>query len=298
MDAQAVSPKTSVMKKGLIAAFVTVGLWTTWIIGTRSAVSGASPLDPVLLAFIRFGTATLVLAPFWWRLKGIPRQCSPKIWLGLLFAGLPYQLMVLWGLHEAPASEAGPLLTGSLPLFVVAISLILGERVSRIRLVGVGLITLGALAITGSGLLAFDQGHWRGHLIILGAAMSWSIYTVAFRRSGLSAVQAAACVSLWSTLLLIPFGAERIVSALQATPLQALLQQVLLQGVVAGVLSLLTYTTAVKYLGPSRATAITALTPATATLAAVFILDEIPGVVEATGSLLIIGGVLLASGLF
>jgi drug/metabolite transporter (DMT)-like permease len=298
MDAQAVSPNTSVMKKGLIAALVTVGLWTTWIIGTRSAVSGASPLDPVLLAFIRFGTATLVLAPFWWRLKGIPRQCSPKICLGLLFAGLPYQFMVLWGLHEAPASEAGPLLTGSLPFFVVAISLILGERVSRIRLAGVGLITLGALAITGSGLLAFDQGHWRGHLIILGAAMSWSIYTVAFRRSGLSAVQAAACVSLWSTLLLIPFGAERIVSALQATPLQALLQQVLLQGVVAGVLSLLTYTTAVKYLGPSRATAITALTPATATLAAVFILDEIPSLVEATGSLLIIGGVLLASGLF
>lgn len=95
-------------------------------------------------------------------------------------------------------------------------------------------------------------------------------------------------------MLLIPFGAERIGAALQATPVQ----QVLLQGVVAGVLSLLTYTTAVKYLGPSRATAISALTPATATLAAVFILDEIPGVVEATGSLLIIGGVLLASGLF
>lgn len=298
MDAQAVPAKTNVLKTGLVAALVTVGLWTTWIIGTRSAVSGAAPMDPVLLAFIRFGTATLVLAPFWWRLNGIPRQCSPKIWLGLLFAGLPYQFMVLWGLREAPASEAGPLLTGSLPFFVVAISLILGERVSRIRLAGVGLITLGALAITGSGLLAFDQGHWRGHLIILGAAMSWSIYTVAFRRSGLSAVQAAACVSLWSTLLLLPFGAERIVSAIQSTAPAALMQQVLLQGLVAGVLSLLTYTTAVKYLGPSRATAVTALTPATATLAAVVILDEVPSLVEASGSVLIICGVLLASGLF
>jgi drug/metabolite transporter (DMT)-like permease len=255
-------------------------------------------MDPVLLAFIRFGTATIVLAPFWWRLKGIPRQCSPVVWLGLLFAGLPYQFMVLWGLREAPASEAGPLLTGSLPFFVVVISLMLGERVSRTRLTGVALITLGALAITGSGLLALDQGHWRGHLIILGAAMSWSIYTVAFRRSGLSAVQAAACVSLWSTLLLIPFGAPRIIAALEVAAPAALMQQVLLQGLVAGVLSLLTYTTAVKYLGPSRATAITALTPATATLAAVFVLGEVPGLVEATGSLLIICGVLLASGLF
>jgi drug/metabolite transporter (DMT)-like permease len=298
MEAQVASAKTNVVRVGAVAALVTVALWTTWIIGTRVAVSGAAPMDPVLLAFIRFGTATVVLTPFWWRLKGIPRQCSPWVWLGLLFAGLPYQFMVLWGLREAPASEAGPLLTGSLPFFVVLISLLLGERVSRTRLMGVALISLGVVAITGSGLLAFDQGHWRGHLIILGAALSWSIYTVAFRRSGLSAVQAAACVSLWSTLLLLPFGAQRIVAALVITPAAALMQQVLLQGLVAGVLSLLTYTTAVKYLGPSRATAITALTPATATLAAVFILDEVPSLVEATGSLLIIGGVLLASGLF
>lgn len=298
MDVQVAPVKTSVMRTGVLAALVTVGLWTTWIVGTRLAVSGEAPMDAVLLAFIRFGTATLVLAPFWWRLKGIPRQCSPKVWLGLLFAGLPYQFLVLWGLREAPASEAGPLLTGSLPFFVVFISLILGERVTRLRLAGVALITLGALAITGSGLLAFDQGHWRGHLIILGAALSWSIYTVAFRRSGLSAVQAAACVSLWSTLLLIPFGAQHIVSALEVTALAQVLQQVVLQGLVAGVLSLLAYTSAVKYLGPSRATAITALTPAMATLAAMLILDEIPGVIEATGSFLIICGVLLASGLF
>lgn len=297
MDGRTVVEKGNLVRIGTVAAIITVGFWTIWIIGTRLAVGGSSPIDPVLLAFIRFGTATVVLAPFWWRLKGIPRQCSPVVCMGLLFAGLPYQFMVLWGLHEAPASEAGPLLTGSLPFFVVLISLILGESVSRIRLAGVSLISLGALAITGSSLLAIDQGHWRGHLIILGAAMSWSIYTVAFRRSGLSAVQAAACVSLWSTLLLLPFGAERIFSALATTSLAALLHQILIQGLIAGVLSLLTYTTAVNYLGPERATAITALTPATATLAAVFILGELPALVEILGSFFIVCGVMLASGL-
>ena len=297
MDAQVVIEKGNRIRVGTVAAIITVCFWTIWIIGTRLAVSGATPIDPVLLAFIRFGTATVVLAPFWWRLKGIPRQCSPFVLIGLLFAGLPYQFMVLWGLREAPASEAGPLLTGSLPFFVVLISLTLGERVSRIKLAGVALISLGALVITGSGMLTLDQGHWRGHIIILGAAMSWSIYTVAFRRSGLSAVQAAACVSLWSTLLLLPFGTLHIFSALAEISPGILVQQILIQGLIAGVLSLLSYTTAVKYLGPARATAITALTPATATLAAVFILDELPGLVEVIGSFLIVCGVLLASGL-
>lgn len=166
MDTQAVVGKGNLVKVGTAAAIITIGFWTIWIIGTGRAVGSEAPIDPVRMAFIRFGTATAVLAPFWWRLKGVPRQCSPVIWIGLLFAGLPYQFMVLWGLHEAPASEAGPLLTGSLPLFVVLISLILGESVSRIRLVGVALISLGALAITGRGLLELEQSHWKGHVLI------------------------------------------------------------------------------------------------------------------------------------
>ncbi|MBE7375695.1 hypothetical protein [Pseudomonas lopnurensis] len=50
---------------------------------------GSQYLDPALLAFIRFGTASLVLAPWWWRRRRIPREVSPWVLLGLLCAGLP-----------------------------------------------------------------------------------------------------------------------------------------------------------------------------------------------------------------
>ena len=75
-----------------------------------------------------------------------------------------------------------------------------------------------------------------------------------------------------------------------------LLEQLLVQVLIAGVLSLLAYTTAVRYLGPARATAVTAIKPATATIASVFQLNEVPGVIKAGGTLFLICGVLLASG--
>ena len=290
------SPNTPVSKIGIAAALVTVLLWTSWITGSRFAVSGDHPLDPALLALIRFGTAAIVLAPFWWKVGVFPRGRSPWVLAGLMLAGLPYQFLVLWGLSLAPASEAGPLLTGSLPFFVVALALIARESVGRARLIGVGLISIGVLAITASSLLDASSGSWRGHLLVLGAALSWSVYTVAFRHSGLTAPQAAACVSFWSVLLLLPFSATRVAAELPHIPLAVLGHQVLLQGLMAGVLSLVTYTTAVRHLGAGRATAITALTPATAIIAAGALLGEWPVPSQWLGAGLIVLGVLLASG--
>lgn len=283
---------------GLVSALLTVLIWSTWVISTRSSMHASQPLPASLLAFIRFGTAAVVLAPAWWALRGIPRRAPPLALLGLMASGLPYQFLVLLGLHYAPASEAGPLLAGSLPLFIAVIAaLALGERIGPWRIVGVVLISAGVLAITGSGLMDMAGGAWRGHLAILGAALAWSLYTVAFRASGLTGVQAAAFVGLWSVVLLLPFAGGEIWQALQVIALPELGRQFLVQGVLAGVVALITYTTAVRNLGPARATAITALTPPAAVLGSVLLLDEAPSLLEMLGCGLIVAGVLAVSGL-
>jgi len=283
---------------GLAAALVTVAIWTTWITTSRMVMEGSAALDPALLAFLRFGTATLLLAPLWWRFRAIPRKAPPLALLGLLCAGLPYQFMVLQGLHHAPAAEAGPMLAGSLPLFIALLSaLVLRERLGRGRILGVGLITVGVLCILGQGLGDLIAGTWRGHLLLLGASCSWAIYTLAYRYSGLNGLQATAFVGLWSTLLLLPLAGAQVAAAWQATPATVLLQQTLVQGVMSGVVALLTYTVALKHLGPARTTAVTALTPVFVTLAAVLLLGEglhLPGVI---GCALVVTGVLVTSGL-
>ncbi len=282
---------------GLLGALVTVAIWTTWITTTRVAMHGRTPLAPELLAFIRFGTATLLLAPFWWRFRLFPRQSPPLALLGLMAAGLPYQFLVLWGLHFAPVSTAGPLLAGTLPLFIGILSaVVLRERLTPLRILGIALITLGVLAISGEGIASLAGDTWRGALAILGAAFAWSLYTVAFRYSRLSGVEAAAFVGVWSLVVLLPFEAGNIWTAVQATPVTLLAQQLVTQGLLAGVVSLLTYTTAVRHLGPARATALTALTPPAALLTATLLLGEHPQVEELIGCGFIVAGVVAASG--
>ncbi|MBP0574374.1 hypothetical protein J8J27_27095, partial [Mycobacterium tuberculosis] len=52
---------------GLLAAIVTIAGWTGWTLATRHAMSASSyPFNAVELATLRFGTAALVFAPFWW----------------------------------------------------------------------------------------------------------------------------------------------------------------------------------------------------------------------------------------
>ncbi|RVT99119.1 DMT family transporter [Rhodovarius crocodyli] len=282
---------------GWVAALVTVAVWTTWITTSRMAMQGAQPLDGALLAFLRFGTAGVLLAPFWWRFRIIPKQ-SPKLaLLGLLCAGLPYQLLVLEGLHHAPAAEAGPLLTGSLPLFIALLSAtVLGEKLGRGRIAGVAFITVGVAFIMGHGLMNLEGGSWRGHLLVLGGALAWSIYTVAFRYSRLSGVEAAAFVSFWSVVLLVPVAGWRVLEGLQTTAPSLLLRHVLIQGVMAGVLALLIFTLALRHIGAARTTAVTALTPVTVTLVAVMLLGEVPSTLELLGCALVVFGVLVTSG--
>ncbi|MFC7551632.1 EamA family transporter [Pseudoroseomonas wenyumeiae] len=64
----------------------------------------------------------------------------------------------------------------------------------------------------------------------------------------------------------------------------------------AGVVALITFTTAVRHLGAARTSAITALTPATVVAVAVLLLGEVPGWPELLGCVLIIAGVVAASG--
>ena len=287
----------SPVRLGLLGALVTVAIWTTWITASRMAMGGATPLDPSLLAFIRFGTAAVLLSPLWLRFRLIPRGASPLALIGLLFAGLPYQFLVLQGFHYAPAAEGGPLLTGSLPLFIALIqALLLREKLGLGRVLGVMFITAGVAFIVGVGLLNFGAGTWRGHLLILAASLSWSLYTVAFRYSGLSGLQAAAFVGLWSVLLLLPFAGFRILDAWQATSAPVLVQQFLIQGLLAGVIALLTYMAALKHIGAANTTAVTALVPVTITIAAVFFLGESPRLLELMGCTLVVAGVLVTSG--
>lgn len=241
---------------GIAAAFASVAIGAGWQVATRLGTT--TSLQPVDLALLRYCIPAILLAPIWWRVRPIPANVDRRVLLAMLIGGgLPFGLQGMAGAQFAPVAHMGALLPGAMPLFVALLAaIVLGERFSVARLAGFMLILLGIAAIGARALLVRDDGAWRGDLLFLSAAFVWAIYTIAFRRSGMTPWQSSAIICLWSALFVMPLwllsGPERVLAA----PVADLVLQFIMQGIVAGVAGLWLYALAVAGIGPSRAAAI------------------------------------------
>ncbi len=281
---------------GWLAALSTVIIWAVWAVSTRHAVT--HDLPPSAIALFRFGVPALLLAPFSWQVGLFPRKLGLLKGLALFGSGAPFFLIVASGMQFVPAAEIGPLLPGTMPLSVALIGwLVFKERLGSLRVAGFAFILVGIVCIGGYGLLFSGNGAWRGHLLLLTGACLWGIYTHAYRRSGLSALQAAALVALWSFLILLPFGAPPLVQALENGLARAVIFHAILQGCVAGVGGIVLYGIAIDHLGASPAAAVSPLSIVLAALLAIPVLNEIPSPAAWIGIILATLGVVLASGI-
>lgn len=279
---------------GLLLALLTVILWASGLALTRFGVTRSLSLWDV--AFLRLAVPALVLAPLLLRLTGsfTRPQLGPAA-LMVFGAGIPFALVGSAGMLFAPAAHAGALMPGCMPLFTALLAvLVLRETIAPARLAGYGAIVAGALCVGGWNLFAGEPGLWRGHLLFLTAGAMWAVYTIAYRHSGFTPWQGAAVVSVVSFVLYAPvyllWLSPRL---LAAPPVEVLLQ--LVQGVISGLLSMLTYAGAVRRIGPSRAAAFSALTPALIALIGIPVLDEWPDPATWAGIVLVGGGVAFAS---
>jgi drug/metabolite transporter (DMT)-like permease len=278
---------------GSLFGLVTVLIWSQWIVTTRQAVT----ID-LLVAWIgifRFALPAVALLPFWWPHGLLPRGIDKRlVALMVAGAGAPFFLTVATGMHGTPAGESGILLGGAMPLFVALLSaLVLGERFAPARLAGLALIVAATLAIGGDALVSGDLAS---RLMVLAGAALWSVFTLAFKRSGLPALAAAGIVAAWSTFILVPLAALEGLQPVLATGPLVVAGQIFSQGVLSGVVALACYGAAVARLGASRAAVLSALPPALAALIAIPVLGEMPTPVAFIGIVLAALGVALASG--
>ena len=289
------SPKTV----GIAAAIVTVAIWTSFIVTARAtAHRGLTPLDICLL---RFTGAALVLLPWgawmvWRRAKDRVGGVLPQSWLGLsplgfrltaligLVGGIGYACLAYSGFYFAPAAHASVLMPGTLPLSTTLMAvLILGDRVSRVRALGLGLIFLGDVMVGGASLLRAwtEPGSevWKGDLLFLGASSCWAVYSVLVRKHALQAVQATIAISVFAFVTYVPVYAlltlsGAIASRLASAPWGEIVFQMVFQGIGSVVISGITFTKMVQYFGPVRSTMITAVVPGLSALGAVMFLGE------------------------
>lgn len=280
---------------GYAGGAIAVLIWSTWFLATRH--SAATPLGSIDIGLIRFGIPALVLSPVWLK-TGLLPKALPRHLLAIMVAGSGaiFFLLTTLALHSTPAASSGILLGGSMPLATALIGIVLfRERPDATRVAGLAAIVAGVLILFLRSL-ADASLPWTSFVLLPAGAVLWASYTHAFRRSGLTAMQASALIAVWSFLIMGVLALVFGVSLPQA-PLQEIGLQVLSQGVLSGLIAMVAYGTAVRTLGGTQAAAFTALTPVLTTLGAGFLLGEPIGLTEISAAAITGIGVALSTGI-
>ena len=261
---------------GFIWATVSLMIFSGWFVITRFSVTHELRIWDIMA--LRFGVGAAVLAPTILRPGS---RLSIAAWSeGLLFCllwGLPFVLLVALGIRLTSAAEAASVAPAAMPVFAGIVSaLVLGERQGKARWLGYGAIVLGLICLVEVSAANHGPPDPIGLLALLGAGLLWAVYTIVFRRSGLSPMQAAALTCTWSAVLFLPVYLLLGLSRLPLAPPSELAFQVIYQGVFMSCLAVVAFNRAVALLGPSAATAIIALLPAVASILAIPVLGEVP----------------------
>jgi drug/metabolite transporter (DMT)-like permease len=286
--------------KGAACGLAAAAIWASWSAVTRFAVT--TSFDPWDVALLRYAAAGVLLSPVLAR-RGLARDRLG--WRGLMAliagAGAPYALVAAVALRLAPAAELSALNPGCIPLFVAAIAFAFaGEAISFAQRVGLALMVTSAVILIAASTTDFgatwSTSHTFGAGLALLAALMWAEFTVVMRRADLDPLHAAALVSTGSMAIYLPVYVFWRGAALAQVPFVELTIQIVFQGVLVTIVSLLLYGRAVALLGAPRGAAFSALVPAFAALIAIPLLSEWPSATDWLTIVLIGAGVYLASG--
>jgi len=280
---------------GYAGAVVTVLIWAAWILATRH--SAATQLTTIDIGLIRYGIPALVLAPVWLKTGLLPKGAPVGLLVTMVAgAGTAFFQLTTSAIHSTPASAAGILLGGSMPLATALIGvLVFRERPDPMRALGLVAIVAG-VAILLVCSLAGAALPWSSFVLLPMGAILWASYTHAFRRSGLTALQASALIAIWSFLihvgLAVMFG-----TSIASAPLTEVGLQILSQGILSGLVATVAYGLAVHALGGTQAAAFTAITPVLATIGGGMLLGEEIGIAEIAAAVITGLGVALSTGI-
>lgn len=276
-------------------------IWASYLAFAKVGVGqGLLPQD---FALLRIGTAGLVMLP--WLLRHDPATLAGVGWRRAaflaLFAGPAFILLSTSGYRFAPLAHGAVIQPATVSLAsMVASALLLGEPLTRTKAAGVALIVAGLAVIAlRSSDGATGDSAWIGDLCFVGAGLSWTAFTILLKRWNLGAVAATAAVSALSATIVVPaILVAGDLGRIAALPVTALLTQILVQGLLTGVVAIIAFGLAVRHLGAARAALFPAIVPAATLVVGIAVTGIRPSPVEWIGASLATLGLLTAIGLF
>jgi drug/metabolite transporter (DMT)-like permease len=284
---------------GIAAGLSASLLWGLYLALSRAGVvGGMTGLD---IATIRYGVAGLVTLPLFVA-RGLPliaRIGWGRATILSALAGPPFVMAGVGGYAFAPLAHGALIQPATVTICSMALAaILLRDRPGLWRGAGVGVILAGLVVVAGPGLFEGDALTPVGDAMFLAAGLIWACFAVLSKRWGVGPVEGTVVVSVLSGAVLLPVVAMTAgFGRILALPPVELAAQLLVQGVLSGVVAVLAFTAAVRWIGASRAAAFPALVPVTAILIGIPVTGEVPNGWQVMGLLVVVAGLTLAVGL-
>lgn len=274
---------------GVFAAFLWVAITAVQFVMARFSL--ASTLMPADIATARFVGAAIVFLP-------VLRMVSFRnlTWLracGLaILTGLPYPLIINWGLVFAPAAHAAALGPASIVVFTFLITwLQTREPVPNIRKLAIATIIVGlGFFIAKSGVSSPEV--LIGDALFVTSGLMFSFYAIYVGRWQINPVGVTVAVVYLSCLFLPVLWLAETTSIGSAAFSQIALQM-LIHGALAGAAAVVLYNFMIGSFGAQTASLFGPLIPISTTVLGAVVLGEVPSTVQIFGITIIFVGMIL-----
>lgn len=230
------------------------------------------------------------------RLDGVPRREKWQlILLGMLGNGA-YQVLFILGVVRSRVATAA-LIIAATPAFIAVLGRVLGtERLTQRQWTGIALQIAGCSSVVmGSTRGAAGADSALGVVLLLGASMSWAVYSVALRRiaTQVHTLQLGGYTMLGGALVTTVVALPALLATSWLTLPAGVYAAILYSAIIAMVFAYLFWYRGLRILGPTRTAVYSNLQPLIAAVVAYFAFREVPTAPQVVGAILVISGLLL-----
>jgi drug/metabolite transporter (DMT)-like permease len=272
-----------------------------WALNFSVVKVSLEEIDALSFNALRYVLAAGLLA-FTTKKRGYPLRVERQdVWplIGIALVGnVLYQLFFIIGVDYTYSANAAVML-GTIPVWVAVLShLFTEEKLTKYKTLGIGLAFVGILLIvTGSKQgISLASKTFLGDLIILGAAISWGVYTILAKKflKKYPSTQFTGVMSIIGMVCLLLIGLPNLVSVEWAKVSLVGWMGVIYSGLLSIGLAYLIWNNSVSNIGAVRTAAYQNLVPVLGLVFGVVLLQEALTLQQYSGSAMVIAGIIFS----
>ncbi|KZK79094.1 EamA-like transporter family protein [Pseudovibrio sp. W64] len=267
---------------GIIAGLTASLIWGAYLSLSRVGVTAG--LDGFDIAFLRYIVAGPLVLLFLLIVRRNPLKRISLLQAAVVsvLLGPPFVLLGVGGYIYAPLTHGAVIVPASMMLggFLLA-RIFLSEQLGLQRIFGTLIKLIGLALIAGPAAMTSSLEIFIGDTFFIVAGMLWAGFSVLQQHWKLNALDVTTVVSIAGFFTVGPiYLSSRGIDVFAAQSAHILVTQLIVQGVLSGVVAMIAFAKSVQILGAAQAAMFPALVPGFALIIGIPLTGETPSVIQ------------------